>query len=83
MAQLVVQAGALGLAVHQMAGFDPEKASAVLDIPAEYGPVAALAIGHAGDPESLEEPLRTRELAPRTRRSSSEWAFAGRWGKPL
>ena len=45
---LVLQATALGLAAHQMAGFDVEKARADLKIPSGYEPVAMIAVGYPG-----------------------------------
>src|SRR3981081_3715324 len=50
-ALLSVEATAHGLAVHQMAGFDAEKARQVFGIPAGWEPIAALAIGYPGDPD--------------------------------
>lgn len=79
MGQLSLQATALGLAVHQMAGFDRERARDRLDIPPGYDPVAAVAIGYPGDPASLPEDLRAREQAPRTRRETAAFVFHGRW----
>ena len=46
---LVLQATALGLAAHQMAGFDVERARADLKIPPGYEPVAMIAVGYPGD----------------------------------
>lgn len=80
-AQLTLQATALGLGVHQMAGFSPEEARHRYEIPAEYDPVAALAVGYAGDPDALPPALREKERAPRERRSQQEIAFAGRFGE--
>jgi nitroreductase len=79
-ALLSVEATARGLAVHQMAGFDPEKALQVFGIPAGWAPIAAVAIGYPGDPASLPPPLKDRELAPRTRKSIAEFVMAGKWG---
>jgi len=76
---LAVQATALGLIVHQMAGFDVEKARTDLKIPAGYEPVAMIAVGYPGDPEILDERLRQREVAPRVRKPISEIVFAGTW----
>lgn len=78
---LVVQATALGLVVHQMAGFHLEKARELFRIPEGYEPVAAIALGYAGDPATLPEPLRERELAPRTRKPLEEFVFTGQWGQ--
>lgn len=77
---LAVQAAALGLQAHQMAGFDPAKARAAFAIPEGYDPVAAIALGFPGAPERLPEPQRTRETQPRARRGIGEFAFIGAWG---
>jgi nitroreductase len=79
-ALLSMEATAQGLAVHQMAGFDPEKGRHVFAIPPGWEPIAALAIGYPGDPASLPSPLKDRELAPRTRKPIAEFVMAGQWG---
>jgi nitroreductase len=79
-ALLSVEATARGLALHQMAGFDPAKAKQVLEIPADCEPIAAIAIGHPGDHNSLPQKLQEREVAPRTRKPLSEFVMSGRWG---
>ena len=79
---LVVQATALGLMVHQMAGFDVEKARTDLKIPDGHEPVAMIAIGYPGDPDLLQEPYRTRELRPRERKPIAEFVFSAEWGTP-
>ena len=79
-ALLSVEATARGLAVHQMAGFDHAKAKQVFEIPEDWEPVAAMAIGYPGNPESLSQKLRDREVAPRTRKSLSEFVMSGHWG---
>jgi nitroreductase len=79
-ALLSVEATARGLAVHQMAGFDHAKAKQVFEIPEDWEPIAAIAIGYPGDPESLSQKLRDREVAPRTRKPLSEFVMSGRWG---
>jgi nitroreductase len=80
-AWLTVEATSRGLFVHQMAGFDAEKAREVFEIPAEWEPIAAMAIGYPGDPESLPQPLRDREVAPRTRKALSTFVMSGKWGQ--
>jgi len=79
-ALLSVEATARGLAVHQMAGFDPEKARQIFGIPPAWEAIAAIAIGYPGDPASLPQPLKDRELAPRTRKPIAEFVMAGHWG---
>jgi nitroreductase len=79
-ALLSIEATALGLVVHQMAGFDPEKARVAFAIPTGWDPIAAIAIGYPGDPETLPQPYRDRELAPRTRKPLREFVMSGQWG---
>ncbi len=64
---LSLQAAELGLNVHQMAGFVPERSIKNLNIPETYEPVVILAIGYPGDVDSLPDNLKLRELAPRER----------------
>lgn len=80
---LVLQATALGLFAHQMAGFDMEKARIDLHIPTGYEPVAMIAVGHPGDPAVLSDRLRERELRSRSRRPINESVFLGQWGTPI
>lgn len=77
---LLVEATARGLIVHQMAGFDRERARDVLAIPEGHEPVAGIAVGRPGDPTLLPEDLREREQATRTRKPIPEIAFRGRFG---
>jgi nitroreductase len=79
-AQLTLEANARGLSVHQMAGFDAAKARQTFVIPPDWDPVAAIAIGYPGNPESLPDKLRERELAPRTRKPMGEFVMSGSWG---
>ena len=76
---LLLQATDLGLHVHMMGGFKAAKAREVLGIPEGYEPVAMGAIGYAGDPDTLPEALKKRELAPRTRKPLEELVFRGTW----
>ena len=82
-AQLTLQATALGLVVHQMAGFSQDRARQLYGIPDDVEPVAAMAIGYPGDPDDLPEDLRDRELGGRSRKSQAEFVFEGTWGAPL
>jgi nitroreductase len=80
---LVLQAVAEGLVAHQMGGFDWAAASTEFDLPATARPLVVIAVGRIGDPGTLDERTRARELAPRTRLDLAEIAFHGRWGRPL
>lgn len=79
-ALLSVEATARGLSVHQMAGFDPDQAREVFDIPEGWDAIAAIAIGYPGDPANLPQPLKERETAPRTRKPIQEFVMTGKWG---
>jgi nitroreductase len=80
-ANLSLEATSRGLFVHQMAGFDPHKAVELFEIPSGWEPIAAFTIGYPGDPESLPETLRQRELAPRERKPLDTFVMGGHWGK--
>ncbi len=77
---LLVQATAEGLVVHQMAGFDAARARALYPIPDTHRPVAAIAVGYQADPSTLPEDLQARELAPRIRKPLSDVVYSGRFG---
>ena len=79
---LVLQATALGLATHQMAGFRLDQARADCQIPAGYEPAAMIAVGYAGDPALLSEHLRAREAQPRVRKPLSELVYSATWEQP-
>jgi nitroreductase len=71
-AQLTVQAQALGLGVHQMGGFDRAGAAGRLDLPAGLRPLVVLAVGRPADAARLPAELAAREQAPRERRPLGE-----------
>jgi nitroreductase len=78
---LVIQAVSMGLAVHMMAGFHVDRARELFEIPANHDPHAMMAIGYPGDPESLPEDLRAKDLAPRQRKLMREFVFRGKFGQ--
>jgi nitroreductase len=78
----VLQATALGLAAHQMAGFRLDQARADCQIPEGYEPAAMIAVGYAGDPGLLSEHLRAREAQPRVRKPLSELVYSATWEQP-
>jgi nitroreductase len=77
----VIQAVSMGLAVHMMAGFQVDMAREVFEIPAGHDPVAMIAMGYPGDPESLPEDLRAKDLAPRQRKPIRDFGFSGKFGQ--
>ena len=79
-ANLALQATALGLQIHQMAGILPDKARELFGIPAGFEAVAGIALGYPGDPASLPDGLREKEVAPRERKPLDSFVFAGKWG---
>jgi nitroreductase len=79
-AQIALEAVANGLAIHQMAGFDPDRVRAIAAVPPEFEPMAAIAIGFPGDPSTLTDALREREIASRERRPLAECVFGARFG---
>ena len=81
-AYLTLQATALGLYVHQMAGFEAGKARQLLSIPQGYEPVAMMAVGYLGDAEPVPQALRHRDRPPRVRKPLDSLAFEGIWGEP-
>lgn len=80
---LLLQATALGLVTHAMAGFHLEKTRVDCQVPAGYEPVAMIAVGYPGDAALLPDRLRERELKPRARRPLVDLVYAGQWGAPL
>jgi nitroreductase len=80
-ANLALQATSLGLQIHQMAGILPDKARELFSIPEGYEAVAGFALGYPGDPASLPDHLRERELAPRVRKPLKSFVFQGKWGQ--
>lgn len=82
-AQLAIEAVDLGLAVHQMAGFDRSKAGLLFQIPAGFEAMTVLAVGYIGSPDHLPEDQRQREISPRQRKPLSQFVFNGAWGVAL
>lgn len=76
---LCLQATALGLASHQMGGFDADAAREAFSIPAGFTPMAVIALGHAGDADALDEDLLASETAERHRRPLAACFGRGRW----
>ena len=75
---LLIQATYMGLFVHQMGGYNVEKAKENLVIPTRYEPMAMIAIGYKGDPEKLPKKVAAWEDRERTRMEISKFLVQGK-----
>ena len=66
-ANLALQATALGLLAHPMAGFDVEKARREFAIPADHEPATVIAVGYPGNPAALSDKTSEKENSLRDR----------------
>lgn len=74
LAHLMLQATALGLHAHGMAGFDGDRARTVLNIPDDYEMGAFVALGYV-DPAA--------QVTPRQRKPLSDLVFTTVWQTPF
>ena len=81
-AHICFEATARGLSVHQMIGILPDRAREVYKIPQGFAAKTGIAIGYAGDPKRLPEPLQQRDAQRRQRKPLPQVIFAGDWGRP-
>ena len=78
---LTLQAAALGLTSHQMAGYDHDAARKALEIPEDYALGSVIALGYQGEPAALNhKQLIEREIAPRSRKPLNEFVLSA-WGE--
>lgn len=75
--QLGLQASSMDLYVHQMSGFDHQKAEKEFSIPGDFTAVSVLAVGYLGKAEDLPEDLRKLEQTARTRNELNSFVFEG------
>ncbi len=80
-ASMSLQAVALGMFIHQMAGFDEEKARRAYQIPDHCEPVAAMTLGYPGSIEDLPKDIQDLEREKRTRKPLKDFVFEGAWGE--
>lgn len=76
-ALLALQAVDLGLQVRQMAGFNRDSAKTLLNVPDDFELGVFMAVGYPGNPDNLPEPIKMKELAPRTRFLQQEFVRNG------
>ena len=80
---LVLEAEHRGLRCHQMAGFDADAARAAFSVPDSCECLAMIAIGEQAGAERLDENMREREAADRSRTAPEDRVFEGEWGNAL
>jgi nitroreductase len=80
---ITVAAEALGLATHQMGGYDHDAARKEFTIPENYQLGSVMALGYQDEPAALgNDELISREIAPRTRKPLNEMIFSA-WDEPI
>ena len=72
-----------GLIMHEMGGFDRDKAGKVFNIPDEYEIGIMIAIGYQDSHEILPERYREKANSPRERKPLSEIAFIEELGNKI
>jgi nitroreductase len=80
-ATLSIQATALGLHTHGMAGFNADVLRQSFNIPEDYDPISCWALGYLGNPDTLPENFRGPEGQPRTRKPLDAFVFT-EWERP-
>lgn len=80
---ICLQAASMGLAAHQMGGFDADKVRQNFGVPEDVEVMAVIAVGHPGDINDLHEDFQTGEQAERERQTLNERFFLGSWEKPV
>lgn len=80
-AHLTVQASALGLHVHQFAGFDHDAVAGAFAVPSHWRVTTGIAIGRLGDPDDPAA-AGVEERKPSHRKPLTDFVFAERWGAP-
>ena len=82
-AQLGVQAAALGLVVHQFAGFDHDRLADECGVPRHWRVTTGIAIGRElTEGHDADDLTRERDRRPRTRKPVPEFVHGGRFGQP-
>ena len=76
-AHFTVQAHASGLHTHQMGGFDGQAIADAFGLDSRFVPMTVMSVGSLGDIKQVDEDVRERELAPRSRHSVSDLVLVG------
>lgn len=75
-ANLLLQAGSVDIFGHPIGGFDRAKATELLQLDENRAPLCMFALGYLGEADSLEEPFKSRELTPRSRKPLESFVTA-------
>jgi nitroreductase len=78
--QLLIQAGAVGLNIRAMAGFDEDSARSAFNIPEPFRVAAFVAGGYPAELGDLPPEIQERERRPRVRKPLSDVVFQNRFG---
>lgn len=78
---LTVQATSLGIYLHQMGGFDKEKAETVFEVTDGFEAINIVAMGYKGNADLLPDAVKQKENLPRVRKPLEEILFSGKFGK--
>ncbi|PRP66473.1 nitroreductase family protein [Nonlabens agnitus] len=77
-ANMAIQAQSMGIAIHQMAGLDHEKALKEFKFPDTYHVATAIAAGYyGGEVSDVPEDLQKEEKSERKRKKQDEFVFNG------
>lgn len=79
---LLLQAMALDVQVHQMGGFYAEKVKDYFNLSDDVEPVAIMAVGYQGNGDSLPPELIKKDEQRRSRKSVNEFTFKNFPGNP-
>jgi nitroreductase len=79
---LSLQATALGLQAHHMAGVNLARIRQLYEIPEGQDPYTAIALGYAADAATSAAPLADRDKGARARKELSQFVFKDKWKKP-
>ncbi|AZQ44363.1 nitroreductase family protein [Nonlabens ponticola] len=77
-ANMAIQAQSMGIALHQMAGVDHEKAKKEFKFPDTFHVATAIAVGYyGGELDEVPEDLRSEETKERSRKKQEEFTYNG------
>ncbi len=79
---LILQAMSMDLFSHQMAGIDIDKVRKEYQIPNDYEPQTAIAIGYGAEPDTLSKEQLEKARSPRSRNPFESFVFGTSWEQP-